>query len=99
MVTSLEEGRCSPSGGVRKEVADLFRGEWIGDADQPQALRKPRKRNDRPVETLRGLMTAAHGRLWAAVDVETRHLEGCDRNRQLLHADVVDPCKRRSGRT
>ena len=36
-------------------------------------------------------MAAGHRRLRAAVDVEARHLEGRDRDRQLLAGDVVDP--------
>src|SRR5580693_2459212 len=57
-------GGCAllPVRGRGQEMADFPGGEWVRDADQPHALREPRKGNHGPVQPLRRLMTTSHGR-------------------------------------
>src|SRR5215813_12677604 len=75
----------------RQKMANLPRNERVRDVNEAQPLRKPRERDHGAMETLRWLVATAHRRLWAAVHIKPGHLEGCDRHRQLLERDVVNP--------
>src|SRR5260370_12800836 len=54
---------------MRQKMANLPRNERVRDVNEAQPLRKPRERDHGAVETLRWLVTTAHRRLRAAVDV------------------------------
>jgi hypothetical protein len=79
----LEDTRSPAVRRIRQKMSDLPGRERIRDVDKAQALRKPGKRDHCAAQTLRWLMTPAHRRLWAPVEIEPGHLKGRNRHRLL----------------